>query len=84
MPTISHFYGITIVMYLSGKEHNPPHIHAITQDDVAVFQIATGKIMQGKFPAKAAQLVEEFIVANREELNRMWETGEYKKLPPLE
>ena len=32
MPTISHFYGIIIVMYLRNKEHNPPHIHAITQD----------------------------------------------------
>ena len=32
MPTISYFYGIIIVMYLRNKEHNPPHIHAITQD----------------------------------------------------
>ena len=23
MPTISHFYGIIIVMYLRNKEHNP-------------------------------------------------------------
>jgi len=30
MPTISYFYGIIIVMYLRNKEHNPPHIHAIT------------------------------------------------------
>ena len=37
MPTISHFYGIIIVMYLRNKDHNPPHIHAITQEEVAVF-----------------------------------------------
>lgn len=43
MPTISHFYGITIVMYLRYKEHNPPHIHAITQDFDAPFSIETGE-----------------------------------------
>lgn len=32
MPTISHFYGIVIVMNLRNKEHNPPHIHAVTND----------------------------------------------------
>ncbi len=35
MPTISSFSGIVIVMYLKNKEHNPPHIHAITQDYAA-------------------------------------------------
>ena len=49
MPTISCFYGIIIVMYLRNKEHNPPHIHAITK-----------------------------------ELEEMWETGKYVKLPPLD
>lgn len=45
MPTISYFYGIIIVMYLRNKDHNPPHIHAITQDFDAPFSIATGEIM---------------------------------------
>ncbi len=53
MPTISSFYGIIIVMYLRNKEHNPPHIHAITQDFDAPFLIADGEIMEGEFPAKA-------------------------------
>ena len=47
MPTISHFYGITIVMYLRNKEHNPPHIHAITQDFDAPFLVETGDLMEG-------------------------------------
>ena len=84
MPTISHFYGITILMFLPGKEHNPPHIHAVTKDFDAPFLISTGELMSGYFPAKAKQLVKEFIDKNREELIRMWETAEYKKLPPLE
>ena len=37
MPTICHFCGIMIVMYLRNKEHNQPHIYAITQDYGAPF-----------------------------------------------
>ena len=49
MPTISIFHGIMIVMYLRDKEHNPPHIHAITQDFDAPFDIETGEMMEGFF-----------------------------------
>lgn len=83
MPTISHFYGITIVMYLRYKEHNPPHIHAITQDFDAPFLIETGDIMEGEFPPKAKALVKEFVLLYKQELLLMWETEQYIKLPPL-
>ena len=83
MPTISNFYGITIVMYLRNKEHNPPHIHAITQDYDAPFLIETGELIEGEFPTKAINLVKEFILKNQKELEEMWETEKYKKLPPL-
>ena len=84
MPTISYFYGIIIVMYLRNKEHNPPHVHAITQDFDAPFLIATGEIMEGEFPQKAKALVKEFILKYQKELLSMWETEVYKKLPPLD
>lgn len=83
MPTISQFYGIIIVMYLKNKEHNPPHIHAITQDFDAPFLIATGEIIEGEFPAKAKAMVKEFVLQYRKELEEMWETEKYVKLPPL-
>ncbi len=83
MPTICHFYGIIIVMYLRNKEHNPPHVHAITQDFDAPFLIATGEIMEGEFPPKAKELVKEFIMTYQKELEEMWETEQYRKLPPL-
>jgi hypothetical protein len=44
-------------MYLRDKEHNPPHIHAITQDFDAPFLISTGEIMEGKFPPKAQTML---------------------------
>ncbi len=83
MPTISFFYGIIIVMYFRNKEHNPPHIHAITQDFDAPFLIETGELMEGEFPNKAKAMVKEFILKYRDELNEMWETEKYRKLPPL-
>lgn len=84
MPTISSFYGIIIVMYLRNKEHNPPHVHAITQEFDAPFLLETGEIMEGEFPLKASALVKEFILKNKAELMEMWEDEEYRKLPPIE
>lgn len=83
MPTICSFSGIIIIMNLRGKEHNPPHIHAVTQDYVAPFLIETGEIMEGEFPPKSLALVKEFILKYRKELEEMWEKEEYIKLPPL-
>lgn len=70
-------------MYLRNKEHNPPHVHAITQDFDAPFLIETGDIMEGEFPGKAQQLVKDFINHYKEQLLEMWETEQYIKLPPI-
>ena len=70
-------------MYFRNKEHNPPHIHAITQDFDSPFSIATGEIMEGEFLGKAKALVKEFILKYQKELEEMWENEKYVKLPPL-
>ena len=44
-------------MYLSDKEHEPPHIHAFYQDDGASFSILDGTIIKGKFPTNGKKLV---------------------------
>ena len=49
LPTISSFYGIFILMHLTRKEHNPPHIHAIYGDYEATFYIEDGEIYKGNF-----------------------------------
>lgn len=84
MPTISYFYGIIIVMYLRSKDHNPPHIHAITQEYDAPFSIKTGEIMDGIFSRKAKALVKEFIMQHKKELQEMRDEEKYFKLPPLQ
>ena len=45
MPVISRFYGIIIRMYFLQKEHNPPHIHAIYNEDVAAIDFMTGEVI---------------------------------------
>ena len=61
LPTISSFYGIFILMHLTRKKHNPPHIHAIYGDYEATFYIEDGEIYNGEFPKNGKVLVKEFI-----------------------
>ena len=84
MPSIATFYGIVILMYVRGKEHNPPHIHARYQDYEASFFIENGELYEGSFPNKGQKLVKEFVLKYQKELQEMWDTQTYKKLPPLD
>ena len=68
-------------MYLRGKEHAPPHIHAIAQEYDAPFLISTGEIITGDFPKKYQAAVKKFIRKHEKELKEMWETENYRKLP---
>lgn len=83
MPTISRFYGIVIRMYFLAAEHNPPHIHVIYGEDVAEIEIKTGEIIYGSLPAKAQSMVREWVSLHRDELEEMWETQEFRNIPPL-
>ena len=84
MPVLSRFYGIVIRMYFLQKEHNPPHIHAIYNEDVAAIDFVTGELLEGHLPPKALEMVVEWVGIHREALKKMWETQEFVKLPPLE
>lgn len=84
MPTISTFYGITIMMRLRPKEHEPPHIHAIYGEYSASFSLKDGEfLVESKFPIRASQMVKEFILENQKELLEMWETQIFKQLKGL-
>ncbi len=80
---VRRFYGIIIRMYFLDADHNPPHIHAIYNEDAAEIEIATGKMIDGNLPPKALTLVREWVSLNRETLNRIWETQEFIKIEPL-
>ncbi len=84
MPTLSRFYGIVIRMYFLQSEHNPPHIHAIYNEDVAAIDFMTGQVLEGHLPKKAMDMVQEWINLHRDELIHIWETQEFKSISPLE
>lgn len=84
MPVLARFYGIVIRMYFLQSEHNPPHIHAIYGDDTAAIKIRGGEVIDGALPPKALSLVQEWMEINLDDLLQIWETQEFKKLPPLE
>ncbi len=84
MPVLSRFYGIIIRMYFLQKEHNPPHIHAIYNDDVAAIDFMSGKVLEGYLPPKALSMVQEWIGLHQDELKEIWETQNFKSISPLE
>ena len=88
MPILSMFYGIIIRMYYAdNKQHHVPHIHAEYGDDKAVFSIADGKLLAGKFPKSQTRLVVACIEIRREELKANWNLAvngeEVFKIDPL-
>lgn len=84
MPVLSRFYGIVIKMYFLQSEHTPPHIHAMYNDDVAAIDYMTGEVLEGYLPPKALNMVREWIELNRNDIQKIWETQKFKKLPPIE
>ena len=88
MPTISFFYGIIIQMFFyDNQRHNLAHIHAIYQDDEAVFSIIDGSIIEGAFPARQRKMMEAWIEIHKEELAADWKLAisgqEIFKIDPL-
>lgn len=83
MPEISRFYGIIIKMYFLSNEHNPPHIHAIYNKNVAIIDIQTLDVIDGYLPNRALRLVNEWLLIHKEEINNIWMTQKFKKIEPL-
>ncbi len=84
MPVISRFYGMVAKMYLLGKEHNPPHIHFLYGEYNGVIDLLTLSVLEGDLPGKALSMALEWTAAHQQELLEMWNTQQFKKLPPLE
>lgn len=44
----------------------------------------TGEVLEGYLPAKALAMVREWISLHKDTLQTIWETQEFRKIPPLE
>lgn len=83
MPIISTFYGLIIKMFFMQSEHNPPHIHVIYGEYVGIINIKTLEMIEGDLPNRALSMVKEWAKEHQYELLNIWNTQEFKKLPPL-
>lgn len=84
MPVIARFYGLIIKMYFRQSEHNPPHIHVLYGEYLGIIDIQTLEMLEGDLPNKALNLTLEWVALHKEELLKIWNTQEFKQLPPLE
>ena len=86
MPEICRFLGAIITMNF--REHNPPHFHVQYGDMKAIFEIRTGKLLEGKLPPRLVRLIQEWRRIHRNELESAWQVAQDyktpKKIKPLE
>jgi hypothetical protein len=85
MPELSRFFGIIISMFY--REHGPPHFHATYGEHQVAVEIESG-VVNGPFPPRALQLVQEWRLIHKAELHEDWrlmtERLPLKKVAPLE
>ena len=70
-------------MYFQQSEHNPPHIHAIYGEYISTFDIQTGNLLEGDLPVRALTLVQEWLKIYKNDILEIWNTQQFKKIPPL-
>lgn len=59
------------------------HIHAIYNGYVGLFNIKTFEMFEGDLPAKAQELVREWLSLHSDEFQEMWDNQLMTKLSPL-
>lgn len=80
MPTVSAFYGIVVRMFVN--DHPPPHFHARYGEFRGRVSIATGELVDGELPPRAARLVRNWAQLRRAALQANWRRAE--QMQPLE
>lgn len=82
MPEVARFYGIVIKLFFG--DHPPPHFHAYYGEYVGLFDIDSLEMIEGDLPKRARKLAIEWATLNKDELKLIWNSQEFRKLPPLE
>ena len=78
------FYGMVIKVYFQQSEHNPPHIYVIYGDFSGVLDIQTGQMIEGDLPKRSLMMAQEWTEAHKADLMQIWNTQNFKELPPLD
>ena len=64
-------------------DHPPPHFHAIYGEHVALVSLESCEVIEGDLPNRAEKLVLEWTALYQQDLLEIWNTQEFRKLPPL-
>lgn len=81
MPTISSFYGISILMFYA--DHAPPHFHARHGGKEATIDIRELKVLSGALSHRALGLTLDWAKLHQDELLADWELCASKQAPQL-
>jgi hypothetical protein len=86
VPEICRFYGIVIKLFWN--DHEPPHFHAEYGEHLALIDIRTLAVIDGRLPARALGLTIEWAAARQGELMALWAKARasepLEKLEPLQ
>ena len=66
------------------REHGVPHFHAIYGEHVGVFAIHSLEMIEGDLPPRAQRLVREWAPLHRDELQEIWNTQRFRRVPGLD
>jgi len=70
VPTISRFFGITVVMFFD--DHGPPHFHARHVDGDAKVRIDTLEAIESKMGRRQLRFVLAWAELHQDELSENW------------
>jgi hypothetical protein len=75
---------MTLKMFFRKSEHNPPHIHVIYGEYDGLIDIQTCEMFEGDLPERALALAKEWVMKYQTDLLQIWESQEFRMLPPLQ
>jgi hypothetical protein len=85
VPVISRFFGIVILM--NYNDHDPPHFHAVYQDQEILVEIQSGMVT-GKMSKRALRLDLDWADQHQGDLAENWKLARARKplkpITPLE
>lgn len=82
MPELARFFGI--VVYTNWRDHNPPQIHALYDEEEALVSL-DGAVLAGALPRRAPSMVLEWLAVHRTELVENWTRAQQRTaLQPID
>lgn len=72
-------------MYFLGREHNPPHVHIMYNEETFSITIKEMIILDGEQnpTPRVLSMVKEWIKLHQNELLDMWDSQELHEIEPL-